>query len=234
MRGFFGVALVVGLLSGCAQQSHVKLYAGSELPQSQVLVVEVPNELEVLTINGQPVPSANALFGTANKTLHLQPGEYRINAYYKNGFDIGGGLSHEVVRTRSAVYSLEGRAGDVWKLEYDEPGNLQEAQAMVDTFAGWAINQRTGERVATEVGLKPVSAINQLLGGGSSATDTQSTVEPINSAQPSAAAAMPVPSSAATPTQALPHNDATLNTLQQLWLLLSPESRAAFLKWAQQ
>lgn len=234
MRGFFGVALVVGLLSGCAQQSHVKLYAGSELPLAQVVVVEVPNELEVLSINGQQVPAANALFGTANKTLHLQPGEYRINAYYKNGFDIGGGLSHEVVRTRSAVYSLDGHAGDVWKLQYDEPANLQEAQAMVDTFAGWAINQRTGERVATEAGPKPVSAINQLLGGGSAITDTQSIVEPLNSAPEKTAAAMPAPSRAAKPTQNLPHNDATLNTLQQLWLLLSPESRAAFLEWAQQ
>jgi hypothetical protein len=38
----------------------------------------------------------------------------------------------------------------------------------------------------------------------------------------------PAPAQAA----ALPHNDATLTTLQQMWNLLTPESRSAFLKWA--
>ncbi|MBE7374798.1 MULTISPECIES: DUF2057 family protein [Pseudomonadaceae] len=233
MRRILWVA-IVGLLSGCAQQSHVKLYSGSELPRTQVVVVEIPSTLEVLDINGQEVPLANSSFGTANKTLHLQPGEYRINAYYKNGFDIGGGLSHEIVRTRSALYRLNGRAGDVWKLEYDEPANLQEARAMKDSFAGWSTNQRTGERIETQVGAEPTSAVNQLL-VGSSTSYTQSTVEPLNGAQAAAAsAAVPVPSRAAVPSQTLPHSDATLNTLQQLWLMLSPESRKAFLEWAKQ
>lgn len=231
MRCIFWVA-VVGLLSGCAQQSHVKLYPGSELPKAQVVVVEVPDTLEVVSINGQELPLANSRFGTKNKTLHLQPGKYRINAYYKNGFDIGGGLSHEIVRTRGAVYSLDGRAGDVWKLEYNEPANLQEARAMKDTFAGWSKNQLTGERIETTVGAEPTSAVNQLLGGNSSAV-AQTTVEPLDSAQTHSNVGVPVPSRAA-PSQTLPHSDATLNTLQQLWLMLSPESRKAFLDWTQQ
>ncbi|MFC3609246.1 DUF2057 family protein [Stutzerimonas tarimensis] len=233
MRGIFWVA-IVGLLAGCAQQSHVKLYSGSELPRTKVVVVEMPSTLEVVDINGQEVPLANSAFGTANRTLHLQPGEYQINAYYKNGFDIGGGLSHEIVRTRSAVYRLNGRAGDVWKLEYDEPANLQEARAMKDSFAGWSTNQRTGERIETQRGAEPTSAVNQLLGGGSTSY-TQTTVEPPNGAQAAAtSAAVPVPSRAAVPSQTLPHSDATLSMLQQLWLMLSPESRKAFQEWAKQ
>ncbi|HTN32022.1 MAG TPA: DUF2057 family protein [Pseudomonas sp.] len=216
MRRLFWVALV-GLLSGCAQQSHVKLYSGPEVPSVQLLVVEIPDALEVLSINGQAMPAANAGFGTGTRSLHLRPGEYRINAYYKNVFDIDGGLSHEVVRTRSASYHLKGRAGERWKLDYREPANLREAQAMRNSFAGWSVNTRTSERLATSEGPGPVSVVGQLLGAESGPV-APITIEPL----------------AAVPAQTLPHNDAILNTLQQLWRLLDPQSRQAFLEWVRQ
>ncbi len=216
MRRLFWLALI-GLLSGCAQQSPVKLYAGPELSQAQVLVVEVPDALEVMAINGQPAPAANGLLGTGSRVLHLRPGDYRIDAFYENVFDIGGGLSHEVVRTRSATYRLTGRAGERWKLDYREPAGLQDAQAMQDSFAGWSVNVRTGERIATSQGPRPVSTVSQLLGRDSSPAAPAS-IEPL----------------AAAPAQTLPHNDATLHTLQQLWRLLDPQSRQAFLDWAGQ
>ncbi|MEH6389934.1 DUF2057 family protein [Pseudomonas profundi] len=234
MRRVMCIALA-GLLSACAQQSHVKLYSGTELPKEQVVVVQVPDTLEVMRINGQEVPAANSMFGTDTKALHLQPGEYQISAFYKNIFDIGGGLSHEVVRTRSAVFKLDGEAGDTWRLAFETPKNLQEAQAMEESFAGWAENLRTGERIATEAGAKPASPIKQLLGGETPSNNGQSTVAPLNSAQTATTGAtVSAPSAAAAPEQTLPHNDATLNTLQQLWLLLSPESREAFMDWARQ
>ena len=216
MHRLFWVALV-GLLSGCAQHSHIKLYAGPELPEPQVLMVEVPAALEVLSINGQAVPAANALFGAKSRTLHVRPGEYRIDAYYQNVFDIDGGLSHEVVRTRSATYRLHGGAGERWRLDYPEPANLQEAQAMRDSFAGWSVHTRTGERVVTSEGPRPVSMVSQLLGGDSAPT-APTLVEPLATAA----------------VQTLPHNDVTLATLQQLWRLLEPQSRQAFLDWVRQ
>lgn len=233
MRRVFCIALA-GLLSACAQQSHVKLYSGTELPKEQVVVVQMPDTLEVMSINGRDVPAANSMFGADTKILHLQPGEYQISAFYKNVFDIGGGLSHEVVRTRSAVFSLNGEAGDAWRLAFQEPANLQEAQQQEDSFSGWAENLRTGERIATQAGAKPASPIKQLLGGETSSDNTKSTVAPLNSVPQAASAPVSVPSAAAAPNQTLPHNDATLNTLQQLWLMLSPESRQVFMDWAEQ
>ena len=110
MRSLFVLALSCFLVA-CAQQSHVQLYPGSAQSQSQVLTVVVPYELEVQSINGEKVPGANALFGTQDKTLHLQPGQYRISAFFKDIYDVDGGLSHEVVRGRTAVYSLDGKGG---------------------------------------------------------------------------------------------------------------------------
>lgn len=238
MRSLFVVALSC-LLAACAQQSHVQLYPGSELPEQQVITVVVPNELEVQSINGQRVPAANAMFGINDKRLHLQPGAYRIYAFYKNGFDIDGGMSHEVVRGRTGVFSIDGEAGELWKLEFDRPQNLQQAKEFETEFNAWALNTRTGERHAADAGQRNTSLVNNLL-GTSAPADEQSTVAPLGSttasvpapAAPVQGAIAPLPSTVASET--LPHNDATLATLQQMWQLLSPQSRAAFLDWAQQ
>src|SRR5690606_11681554 len=139
MRSLFVLALSC-LLVACAQQSHVQLYPGSAKQQSQVLTVVVPFELEDQRSNGEHVPAADALFGNQDKTMHLQPGQYRINAFYKNVFDVDGGLSHEVVRGRSAVYSIDGKSGETWKLEFERPANLATARMLKDEFISYAVN----------------------------------------------------------------------------------------------
>jgi uncharacterized protein YccT (UPF0319 family) len=226
------------LLAACAQQSHVQLYSGPALPASQVVTLFVPSELEVQSINGQRVADANA-FGTDDRELHLQPGTYQVSAYYKKGFDIDGGISHEIVRGRTAVFSFDGQAGELWRLEFAQPQSLQQAKLFENKFDAWALNTRTGERRVSQAGQRNNSLINALLGDADD-NDDGSTVAPLNAAAaPGTATAAPspravdvAPSPAASET--LPHNDATLTTLQQLWNLLSPESRKAFLEWAQQ
>lgn len=236
MRNLFVVA-VACMLAACAQREPVKLYSGAEQPTGQLVIVEMPYTLEVLNINGQPVPEANRMTGNQDRKLELQPGTYRINAYYENVYDLDGGLSSEVVRTRSATFTIDGEGGEVWRLGFEAPTNLREARAMKDNFAGWSQNTRTGTRYPAEPGPAYVSLIGQLMGGGSSVS-YDNEVQPLEAQQATAgpapamlATTPPAPSQVAA-TQTLPHNDATLTTLQQLWLLLSPESREAFLEWA--
>ncbi|HBT57468.1 DUF2057 family protein [Halopseudomonas aestusnigri] len=226
------------LLSACAQQAPVKLYSGAEQPASQVLVVEMPNTLEVLNINGQPAPEANRMVGNSTRQLELQPGKYQVSAYFENGYDVGGGLSHEIVRTRSATFIIDGKAGETWRLEFDEPKTLQQAQEMEDNFEGYAVNTRTGERVASQPGPRYVSMLGQVFGAGSGMVATQDHgIAPIGAAPQATAQvpmAVPTPSQAAAPAQTLPHDASTLATLKQIYLMLSPESRDAFLEWAAQ
>ena len=94
------------------------------------------------------------------------------------------------------------------------------------------MNTRTGERKDAEAGNRNVSAFSVLMGSSEVAAQATS-VAPLGATAataPQAVALTPAPAQAA----ALPHNDATLTTLQQMWNLLTPESRSAFLKWAQQ
>lgn len=231
MRRLFVITLAC-LMAACAQQPQVQLYSGAPQPQSEVLTVVVPGELEIRSINGQPYTAANAAYGLDDKQLLLQPGAYQIQAFYKNGFDIAGGISHEVVRGRTAIFDIDGQAGDLWRLDFDRPANLAEAKKFEDAFTAWAINTRTGEREQAREGNRNVSALAALMGTSEIAAQP-TTVAPLGSAAAQAAqpvALHPAPAQAA----ALPHNDATLTTLQQMWNLLTPESRGAFLKWAQQ
>ncbi len=230
MRRFSWVAaIVVGLLSGCAQQAPVQLYAGESRSQSQVLTLVVPTELEIRSINGKPYSAANSMFGANDKTLHLQPGAYQVHAFYKNGFDIAGGVSHEVVRGRTAIFDFEGQAGEEWRLEFERPQNLAEAKKFETDFPAWALNTRTGERHAAQAGNRNTSMFNALT-ISSEVPQEATSVAPLGSAAATAQAVALQPAPAAT----LPHSDATLTTLQQMWNLLTPESRKAFLNWAQQ
>ncbi|MDH1443454.1 DUF2057 domain-containing protein [Pseudomonas sp. GD03721] len=231
MRRLFVIAMA-GLLAACAQQPKIQMYAGAPLPQNQVLTVVVPGELEIRSINGQPYSAANASSGLDDKELLLQPGAYQIHAFYKNGFDIAGGMSHEVVRGRTAIFNIEGKAGELWRLEFNRPKSLAEAKEFENDFPAWAVNTRTGERKDAEAGNRNVSAFSVLMGSSEVAAQATS-VAPLGATAataPQAVALTPAPAQAA----ALPHNDATLTTLQQMWNLLTPESRSAFLKWAQQ
>ncbi|TVP87572.1 MAG: DUF2057 domain-containing protein [Pseudomonadaceae bacterium] len=243
MRALFCIFLAV-FLTACAQQSNVRLYPGNEQASSNLLTVNVPQDLEVTSINGQRVPAANRLIG-GEQALELLPGDYEITVMYKRVFDIGGGMSHEVIRSRNAVINLSGNPGDAWALSYAAPESLEKAREMRNRFDVTAINQRSGERIASRPGARPTSALANLVGVESSPSDAEAdnVVMPLQaSTQPSAPAprqqASYTPSQSAAPAAApaaatLPTTDATLTTLQQLWLLLSPESRQQFLDWAQ-
>ena len=227
MRSLFVIAMAC-LLAACAQQPHVQLYSGAALPESQVLTLLVPSELEIRSINGQPHSAANTMFGASDKRLHLQPGAYQVQAFYKNGFDINGGMSHELVRSRTAIFNFEGQAGEVWRLEFDRPQNLAEARAFETDFPAWALNTRSGERIEAEAGNRNTSVLSAMLGSTEVAAEATS-VAPLGSTA-QGVSLNPAPAAAAS----LPHSDATLTTLQQMWNLLTPQSREAFLKWAQQ
>lgn len=224
------VAVMVCLLTACTQQRYVQLYSGSPLPESQVVTLVVPSELEIRTINGQPYSAANTMFGASEKRLHLEPGLYEVQAFYKNGFDIDGGINHEIVRGRTGIFTVEGKAGDQWRLEFERPQNLAEAKAFEDNFPAWAENIRSGERIEAAVGNRNTSILSAML-GTSEVVPEATSVAPLNrETHPLQDVQL---KSAPASQAALPHSDATLTTLQQMWNLLTPESREAFLKWAQ-
>lgn len=217
---------MAGLLGACAQQSAVKLYPGQELAASQLLTLEVPPALEILQINGQELPAANRMLGTDVRQLQLQPGEYRVSAFYEDVFYVDGGMSHEVVRSNAAQYQIAGKAGDTWRLDYNAPDNLQQARELQESFTGWAQNTASGERVEGQyAGAAPARMQLMTSASRERLPPAATTVVPLAMAAESEASTAERPQ--------LSGQDSALTTLQQLWLMLDSGSRAEFLDWAE-
>lgn len=232
MRAIFMICLAL-LLTACAQQSNVRLYPGNEQSSSQLLTLVIPQDLEVTFINGQRFTASNNLIGS-QQHIELLPGDYEVVVMFKRVFDIGGGISHEVIRSRQAIVALSGAAGETWQLEYTAPDSLEQARQLRDVFSVSAVSQQTGKRVDSRQGSRPASPLAQLIGVESTVAEADHVVLPLQATQTAAAQPRSVQQPAqAVSTATLPANDATLTTLQQLWLLLSPESRQQFLDWVQ-
>ena len=82
-RSFALIAAAAFLLTACSRSPVVQLYEGAKQPDSQVLTIRVPSDLEVFTINGSEVDGVNTFFNTDHKDLKVTPGRYEILAYYK-------------------------------------------------------------------------------------------------------------------------------------------------------
>ena len=136
-------------LTACASSPDIKLYEGADLTAEQLLLVDVPMELEIVVINERRVEGINKLFNLGDRTLHLQPGEYRIIAYYKNLFELPGN-NHEVVKSAPVMYRIKGAAGSRYRLSFDEPADVDEARKMAKDFSGYSLNLATAEQRPTE------------------------------------------------------------------------------------
>ena len=121
---------LLALLAACAGKTPtIKLYDGADRPDSQLVTVRVPMELEVMMINDRRIDAGSTLFTYGERKLMLAPGSYRIVAYYKNLWQINAD-EHEVVKSDPAVFKVDGTAGDVFRLGFDKPANLDQGRRL--------------------------------------------------------------------------------------------------------
>lgn len=231
-------------LSACAQNPVRKLYEGEERSASEIAVVRVPIELEIMRINGERIEGLNTLFSPQHKDLHLRPGEYRILAYYKDLWELSGD-GHDVVKTDPALYVVNAKAGNRYKLGFDEPQNLEEARALENKFSGHILNTETGEKTPTRAsGLAFKSGIAGSLGEMAGVGTVEQTGETEDPSSASTVAPMAKPASdtdtenAAGSAEDSPNGSTEpnpeqdyLNMLKVYWSQATKEERRDFLKW---
>lgn len=218
------VVLCTLILSACARSPVVQLYDGAAKPDSQVLTVRVPSEIEVFTINGKEVDGVNTFFATDFKELKFTPGRYEILAYYKELWQLDAD-NHEIVKTNPANFIVDGKAGEKWQLDYDKPDNVDDARALEDSFTGWALNTNTGDKVAAkESGLILKRGFLAPITGEEVSSASTQNITPQQSPSPAPAA----PAAASEPAQAA---SSYLDTLKAQWKQATPEERREFLQW---
>lgn len=214
------------LLAACAGKPVVKLYEGADKPASQLLIVNVPMELEVLMINDKPVEGAAQVFTYGNRELHLAPGRYRILAFYKNLFQINAD-EHEVIKSNPAEFTVDGKAGEVYQLGFDKPADVEQARALAEGFRGWVRNEQTGEQVAGEESALVVNrGFVSVLTGAAAVAEAKS-----DSVAPESDAPAPTPAPEPAATSAAPAGAGYLDMLKAHWNQATAEERRAFLQW---
>lgn len=207
--------LLLALLVGCQSHQQVKLYEGEARPTSELLIVSVPETLELMSINGQSPDGLGKRLISGDQQLQLLPGSYQLVAFYKDVWTPVGASTHEVVRSQPVIFDLQGAAGSQFALEYLLPQNYPEASALAGDFHGWSRNLASGEKQPSRAsGLSRPSLFNR-------------------TAEPAAVAPLAAPAAASTAAQpaAVAAESTYLELLKAYWSQASQDERRTFLRW---
>lgn len=228
MKRLFILSLLA-LMAGCASTTPtVKLYEGADKPDSQLVTVRVPMEMEVVMINDRRVEAGATLFTYGDRKLMLAPGSYRIVAFYKNLWQINAD-EHEVVKSDPALFSIDGAAGEVFRIGFDKPANVDEARAMAENFLGYVENTGSGDR-------QPGEPSGLVLNQGFVSALTQGSITSVSEAKATTVA--PDAAAAAAPSAPAPAPQASglshLDLMKAQWSQATAEERRSFLQWISQ
>jgi len=199
------------LVSACSSSTAIKLYEGAALLPEQLLLVDIPVELEVVSINERRLKGVNKLLSSSDRTLHLQPGDYRIIAYYKNLFELPGG-NHEVIKSEPVLFRVSGAAGSHHRLSFRVPDDVAQARELAEQFSGYSVDLASDER-------RPTEASGMMRSGGFLNIPTTPALASHSSVAPS-------PSDTAA-TAPLSYSD----LLKASWRQANSEERREFLRW---
>jgi uncharacterized protein YccT (UPF0319 family) len=247
------------VLTACAS-NDVKLYDTRTQGQAQVAKVTMPEQLEVLSINGTQVKGASGMWTKGDRELELAPGRYAMLVFYREVW--AQGEQHDVLRSDPELFVVDASAGHTYRLDYPHPDTVEEARKLAASFDGWVVDLSTGARSPSQASNMQFrrGLGSQILGGGelepvptTTAQGTQVVAPLAAGVEASASTAAPVVHSTApaavagpdTTTVVAPLPPATpakpaakvtaqpdfLTPMQAWWKQATPEERRAFLSW---
>ncbi len=223
-------------LGACAAQAPVRL-AGATQDAGELATISLPEQLEVAQINGVAVAGASGMGSKGDKALELAPGRYELLVFYRELW--GRGDNHDVLRSNPARFTIDAAAGQRYRIDYERPGTFAEAEALARSFSGWATDEATGQRSASEAsgmefraGLLAQIQGDRTLVPAVTREDGRQVVAPL---VPTAASVAPTPAVSSAATTAEPAKimtpDDQLLLVKGWWNQASPDQRRAFLNW---
>lgn len=134
------VPAVVVLIAGCSAPGPVRLYDGQARPAVEVTSVQVPEQIQVMSMDGVEVTGTLLQRG---QSLELLPGEHVLTLRYVQLFQISS-EDHEVVRSRQAALRFLAEAGGTYRLEMDAQPSLDAARKFAKDPKFRLVNAGTG------------------------------------------------------------------------------------------
>lgn len=139
------VILGLGItLGACAAPGPLQLYPGDPRPMAQIASVTLPEQLEIVSVNGARVSGGSGPLRRGELTLHLAPGAHELLVFYRETWSVGD--NDEILRSDPALFLVEAAAGGSYRIDFDRPRDYSAAQALSAGFRGWTEDLRSGER----------------------------------------------------------------------------------------
>ena len=109
-----------------------------------VATIIMPEQLEVVTVNGLEIEGTRGLLAKGGTTLEVSPGRYEVLAFYRELWDRVD--QHDMLRSDPALFVVDAAPGQRYRLDYERPGNEADAHALAASFKGWVEDLATGAR----------------------------------------------------------------------------------------
>lgn len=119
---FLAASLFV--VAGCAAKGPLQAYAGPPRAAAELALVSVPEQIEVMAIDGREPPPS---FLRSTVQLALLPGEHVFSLRYVQLFQISSD-EHDVIRSRQAALRFTAVAGREYRLEMPPQANRDKAR----------------------------------------------------------------------------------------------------------
>jgi uncharacterized protein YccT (UPF0319 family) len=198
------LAATLGLGACTSMNGPVRLYEGAERPAAEQALLDVPEVIEVVTIDGHDLPGG--LLGTRKLTLEALPGEHVLTLRYVELFADPHMDSHEVVRSHPVALRFTALAGHHYQFSFQQPKDMDAAHVFAKAPAFDLVESGSGARTAS-MAVKSVAEASLLdtIGNAFHGDDK--------------------------PAVTITNN---LGLLKDVWGRSSPEERAAFRAWLDQ
>lgn len=145
-RPLFLILSTVLALAGCATtQPPQQTWDGPARPAGEVALLEVPEEVQVMAIDGREPPPT---FLRSQSTLALLPGEHVFSLRYVQLFQVSS-EEHEVVRSRQAALRFSSVAGGRYRLEVPAQRDLDSARRFAKAPEFRLVSAGGGEAVVS-------------------------------------------------------------------------------------
>lgn len=142
---FLFLSGALALLAGCATQLPQQTWEGPARPAGEVALLEVPEQVQVMAIDGREPPPS---FLRSQSTLALLPGEHVLSLRYVQLFQVSS-EEHDVVRSRQAALRFSSVAGGRYRLEVPVQRDREAAQRFAKAPEFRLVNIGGGEAVVS-------------------------------------------------------------------------------------
>ena len=191
----------------CSETTY-RFYDGANKPSSQIALVSLPPEIDLIMIDGKDVSSKFGLFRRGNVKIALNPGHHRFVLQYSQIWDIDAD-EHEKIKSLEVEIRSTLEKNHEYKFSFDIPETLEEARKVQENFLVTLTDVKTNKTITSKL-KNPADGLN---------------LTRLKKDEP-APQNTPLPPSA--------NDNLPLQMLKHWWAQSSDEDKKAFLLWADQ